>query len=372
MAKVQFKNGQTSVILRVFLQDTSSTTGAGKTGLTSASAGLIISTIADNEATATTYTQAGSTIETITTLGTFAAPTATKCRFKEIDATNFPGAYEIQIADARWAVSSAKSLLVSILGATGIPPTFAEVQLSAVDPNDAVRGGMTALPNVASGSAGAIITSGTGTAQLSVTAGAVNTLTTYTGDTPQSGDSFARLGVAGVGLTNLGDARIANLDATVSSRLATAGYTAPLSAVSTRAAVGMASANLDTQLAAIDADVLTRLSTGGYTAPDNASVAAILGQTGTTGVVVAAASKTGYALSAAGLDTIGVTDPGVPSTHTTLPKMMVAIWRRFFKKSTMTATELATYADDGSTKRGKAVLSDDLTTQTVGAAADGP
>lgn len=39
-----------------------------------------------------------------------------------------------------------------------------------------------------------------------------------------------------------------NLDATVSSRLATSGYTAPLSAAGTRTALGLASANLDTQL----------------------------------------------------------------------------------------------------------------------------
>jgi hypothetical protein len=72
----------------------------------------------------------------------------------------------------------------------------------------------------------------------------VDTLTTYTGNTVQTGDSFARLGApagasvsadiaavksdtgsiktavgtAGAGLTALGDTRIANLDATVSSR----------------------------------------------------------------------------------------------------------------------------------------------------------
>ena len=72
----------------------------------------------------------------------------------------------------------------------------------------------------------------------------VDTLTTYTGNTPQTGDSFARLGapagasvsadiaaieaqtddigVAGAGLTALGDVRIANLDATVSSRASAA------------------------------------------------------------------------------------------------------------------------------------------------------
>ncbi len=52
-----------------------------------------------------------------------------------------------------------------------------------------------------------------------------DTLTTYTGNTVQTGDSFARIGVAGVGLTNLGDTRIAHLDADVSSRMAT--YTQP-------------------------------------------------------------------------------------------------------------------------------------------------
>lgn len=49
----------------------------------------------------------------------------------------------------------------------------------------------------------------------------VDTLTTYTGNTPQTGDSFARIGAAGAGLTALGDSRIANLDTTVSSRMAT-------------------------------------------------------------------------------------------------------------------------------------------------------
>lgn len=149
------KNGQTSVILRFFLQDSASTAGAGKTGLGIASAGLIISTIASNEATPTVYTAAGSTIETITTLGTFAAPTATKCRFKEVDSTNHPGLYEVQLADARFAVSSARTLLISII-ATGIAPVYAECELVAVDLLDAVRLGLTALPNAVAGANGGL------------------------------------------------------------------------------------------------------------------------------------------------------------------------------------------------------------------------
>ena len=42
-------------------------------------------------------------------------------------------------------------------------------------------------------------------------------VSTLTGHTAQTGDNFARIGVAGAGLTALGDLRIANLDATVSS-----------------------------------------------------------------------------------------------------------------------------------------------------------
>jgi hypothetical protein len=40
---------------------------------------------------------------------------------------------------------------------------------------------------------------------VALTGTTVGTLTTYTGNTPQTGDSFARIGLAGVGLTNVGD-----------------------------------------------------------------------------------------------------------------------------------------------------------------------
>jgi len=117
---ISVTHSQTSVILRVKLRDSGVSTGAGKTGLTSSSSGLLISTIADNESSATVYAQGSSNIESITTLGTFAAPTSGKCRFKEVDSTNHKGIYEIQIADARYAVSSAKSLMVSISGVSGM------------------------------------------------------------------------------------------------------------------------------------------------------------------------------------------------------------------------------------------------------------
>lgn len=124
--------GATSNILRVKLLDSSSTVGAGLTGLTFSSTGLIISTICDNEASPTVYTQAGSTIEAVTTLGTFAAPTATKCRIKELDSTNHKGGYEIQFADARFNVVSSRSMLISILGATNLAQYDAEIALGGL------------------------------------------------------------------------------------------------------------------------------------------------------------------------------------------------------------------------------------------------
>lgn len=153
---ISYHRGQGSIVLRVKILNSSVSTGAGLTGLSSASSGLIISTIADNEASATAYTQAGSTIEAVTTLGTYAAPTATKCRFKEVDATNHKGIYEIQIADARFAVSSAKSMIVSISGVTNLAETDVCVPLTDLDPYDTVRAGLTALPNAAAAASGGL------------------------------------------------------------------------------------------------------------------------------------------------------------------------------------------------------------------------
>lgn len=123
----EIKRGTASNILRFTLK--SSVTGQGLTGLSSASSGLIISTICNNEATATAYTVAASNVETITTLGTYSAPTASKCRFKEVSATNHPGLYEFQFADARFNVASSKALVISVSGATNLLGADYEVEL---------------------------------------------------------------------------------------------------------------------------------------------------------------------------------------------------------------------------------------------------
>ena len=180
------KHSSLSNLIRFVLKH--ATTGVGLTGLSSASAGLIISTITDNEATATTYTTAGSTIETITTLGTFATPTATKCRFKEVDATNHKGLYEFQFDNARFSVASSKRLVLSVTGATNLLDADYEIQLVSFDPYDSIRMGMTSLP-----ATGTLAVNPT-LAAVTHTGAVIPTVTTLTGHTAQTGDNFARLG----------------------------------------------------------------------------------------------------------------------------------------------------------------------------------
>lgn len=175
MAKINYGVSPTSVVLRVKLMNSSVTTGAGITGLTSASSGLVISTIKIGEATPTTYTAAGSTIESVTTLGTYAAPTATKCRFRELDATNNPGVYELQFADARFA--STDSVLISISGATNLAQADIEVQCTNLAANAVQIGGQTA-------SASGTITfpNATLASTTNITAGTLTTVTNLTNE----------------------------------------------------------------------------------------------------------------------------------------------------------------------------------------------
>lgn len=65
---------------------------------------------------------------------------------------------------------------------------------------------------------------------------------------------LAQIGTAGAGLTALGDTRLANLDAAISSRLAAGGYTAP-----DNATIAAIAGYLDTEIAAILEDTGTTL-----------------------------------------------------------------------------------------------------------------
>jgi uncharacterized protein YjbJ (UPF0337 family) len=95
------------------------------------------------------------------------------------------------------------------------------------------------------------------------------------------------------------------------------------------------------------------------------SLDALVTTVGVAGLGLSAIPKTGYKLASDGLDSISVTAPtGVASNFR---EMLVQVWRRFFKKATLTSTQLKTYADDGTTVVTTQTVSEDSTTQTQGA-----
>lgn len=106
----------------------------------------------------------GANIETITTIGTYQAPSSSsKVRFKEVDSTHFKGVYEIHFHDSATAFGSAdasENVTINILetstSALKIGPNLTHIHLVAWDPADSVRLGLTSLPNAAAGANGGL------------------------------------------------------------------------------------------------------------------------------------------------------------------------------------------------------------------------
>lgn len=155
--KLLMKKGKTSQIAHIFLQDSAVTTGAGKSGLTNGSAGLTCyrARLDDGNAAGTQLVLSGGTLGTWSSGG-----------FKEKDATNMIGIYELGLDNAGLATGSDR--VVYYIIATGVAPCVLEIQLVDFDPQDTVRLGLTAMPNVASGGAGAIPITGTGANAIAV------------------------------------------------------------------------------------------------------------------------------------------------------------------------------------------------------------
>jgi hypothetical protein len=108
-----------------------------------------------------------------------------------IDDTNQPGVYRLDVPDLAFA-TGAEAVVVTVK-ATGCRTVSRLFDL--VDINNQVA----YAPNVAAGGIGGLLTAPT----IANTGLAVTTVTTLTGHTAQTGDSFARIGATGSGLTSL-------------------------------------------------------------------------------------------------------------------------------------------------------------------------
>jgi len=143
VAKFNAARGSASRIAWVFLPDSSSTTGAGKIGLTNGSAALNVSVRREKSAAVTTYS--GANIGTIVTLGTWVNPGVGKVNFKEVDATNLQGIYELHFVDALFDTSDTSRWVAGMVSATGVAPSPFEVALEAMDAQNATSLGLTNL-----------------------------------------------------------------------------------------------------------------------------------------------------------------------------------------------------------------------------------
>ncbi len=220
--KLQKLAGSTSEIWQVFVRDSSSTTGGGLTGLVFNSAGLTCYYHRDTDTTATSVTLQTMTVGTYTTRG-----------FKEIDATNMPGWYQL-CPETAWLASGAKSVGIHLKGATNMAPLPIEVQLTAtnVDSATAFMTSVATATNVTTvnGLAANVITAAATAADFGAEMATAVWTDTTAGDftTALSVGKSVMNGVSlGTGLTvnAVTGLTAANLDTTVSSRMAT--YTQP-------------------------------------------------------------------------------------------------------------------------------------------------
>lgn len=360
MSYRKMRAGSTSVIAPFFVYDTSSTTGGGLGSLAYNTSGLAAKYRREGDASWTTITLVAATPGTWTS-GGFVA-----------DGGPVAGGYELGVPNAALA-AGAKWVEIVLYGAANMDSVKIFIELDAVDYQDSVRFGLSALPNAAAGSSNGLPTvdsanavkvqSGTGAGQIDLSGGAVRlqsvdalvvhsgaaqaggsasitlaagasstndlhvgnlvkiysgtgagqtrVITAYNGSTkvatvarawavaPDNTSLYAILAIqspaldaslavavqnGGAGLTSIGDARLANLDAAISSRLAASSYTAPPSTSAIAAAIWQdllsgsdfsASGSVGKLLKDnIDAAISSRLASGSYSTPPSAAAIA--------------------------------------------------------------------------------------------------
>jgi hypothetical protein len=110
--------------------------------------------------------------------------------------------------------------------ATSGDPCDDEYRVVAYNPDDAVHLGLSALPNVAAGAAGGLATATNASGQV-VASSVVGNVSGSVANLASGAQTDVESALTAQGYTTARAAKLDDLDATVSSRLATSGYTAP-------------------------------------------------------------------------------------------------------------------------------------------------
>ncbi len=132
--KLKIKQGTTSKLVRVFVQDSTATDGSGLAGIAHNTAGLTAYYICEGSASSTAITL------TAGTTGTWASGA-----WSEVDSTNMPGIYELGLPDAVVDATSEGSVVLMLRGAANMAPVLVEIELDAVAYRDATSFGLSRL-----------------------------------------------------------------------------------------------------------------------------------------------------------------------------------------------------------------------------------
>lgn len=149
MAKFTYPKGSTSVILTVFVLDSSSSTGAG------------LGSLDENSSIVGGYVREGDTgvaiavDENVTTEGTYESPSSAAQVRIGTPANMRDGTYELHFHNDLFT-SGANYVTITLGGAANMADLAIEIQLTDVNLNDGVRAGLTALPNAAADAAGGL------------------------------------------------------------------------------------------------------------------------------------------------------------------------------------------------------------------------
>lgn len=168
--KIAIPAGTTSKRIKILIYDSSSTTGAGLTGLVYNSSGLTWY-----------YTKDGDPSATQVTLGTATLGTWASGGFVAVDGTNMPGVYELGIPNAAIAAGDCHMILK---GATNMVPVAIEIQTTNLPANTQQISGTNQTARDLGASV--LVSSGTGTGQLDITSGVVKANTTQVAGTAQT------------------------------------------------------------------------------------------------------------------------------------------------------------------------------------------
>lgn len=128
--KLIVKKGRTSLIVKLFIQDTRQSDGRGLTGLAFNTSSLTCYRARDDD---------GNAAGTAITLATMTRGTWASGGFVEKDATNMPGVYEFGVPNNALA-SGSETVVIILKGASNMAPVVLEIQLVAFDPQEATAG----------------------------------------------------------------------------------------------------------------------------------------------------------------------------------------------------------------------------------------